>query len=200
MKDEVCKFGKFGFCKYKEGCHRKHYTEVCESLSECRNIKECPKRHPKICRRYFSSGYECQFKEDCAYTHSKIDNDEEKNKLKEKVEILEKTVIELSNKVEGKELERIEKVLHALTRKVLYLENEMKNIRNKQETAKDVLNENCNTKESSFNYSDIKHSSSIPKVLKDKETPSEKIEERRRSNLRRSQRYQLIWKRKRRKS
>ena len=90
MEDEVCQFGKYGFCKFKGGCRRKHYTEVCEKLSGCKSIKECHKRHPKICRRHFTSGNQCKFKEDCAYTHSKINHDEEKNHLKEKVEILEK--------------------------------------------------------------------------------------------------------------
>ena len=74
------------------------------------------------------SGNHCKFKEECAYTHNKINHYEEKNYLKEKVEILEKTVIDLNKKVESKDLERFEKVLHALTRKVLNLENEMKEL------------------------------------------------------------------------
>ena len=120
------------------------------------------------------SGNHCKFNEDCAYTHSKINHYEEKNNLKEKVEILEKTVIDLNKKVESKELERCEKVLHALTRKVLYLENEMKELKNKKENIKDVMNENHDKTESSFNHNDIKHSSSTPKIVKDK--PIEQVQ------------------------
>ena len=40
--------------------------------------------------------------------------DGENNKLKEKVEILEKTVIELNNKAESKKLDEMGKVVHAL--------------------------------------------------------------------------------------
>ena len=96
MEEEVCKFGKFGFCKFKEGCKKKHYVEVCESLSKCKNINECQKRHPKTCRK-FKLGNDCTFGEDYAYNHHDI-IDREKNDLKEKVENLEKTVSELTKK------------------------------------------------------------------------------------------------------
>ena len=54
-----------------------------------------------------------------AYYRLGSKKDDEKNDLKEKVENLEKTVGELTNKGESKRLERLEKVVHALTRKVL---------------------------------------------------------------------------------
>ena len=169
MEDEVCKFGKFGFCKFKDRCRRKHYTDICERLLGCRNTTECQKRHPKECNRHFTSENKCWFKKDCAYSHSKINHDEEKNKFKKNVDNLEKTVNELDSKVESKKVERYEKVLHALTWKVLYLENEIKEIRNNSDSVYEVLNENCDTEESSFNHIDIKHSSSTPKVVKEKE-------------------------------
>ena len=202
MEDEVCQFGKFGFCKYKEGCKRKHFNKICESL-RCINIKECPRRHPKTCRR-FNSGQECRFKEECAYNHirknpdeeqiilkekvevlektvseltKKVKSkenvqlekvDEEENVMKEKIEVLEKAVSELTNKLEAKKLVQLEKVVHALTRKVLSLETEVEAMKSKTQTDKNPMNENCLIKESSFNNSVIKHSSSTPKAKKDK--------------------------------
>jgi hypothetical protein len=161
MEAEVCKFGKFGFCKFKESCKRKHFVEICESQSKCKDIKECQKRHPKPCRR-FTQGNECRFKEDCAYNHTDSIQDKEKNDLKEKVENLEKTVIELTKKGESVRLEPLEKVVHALTRKVLELECIIKDMKNK--TVRDkVLNETPIAEESSFDHNDIKHSSSTPK-------------------------------------
>ena len=100
MEDEVCKFSKFGFCKFKKGCKRKHFSEICENLSTCKNITECHKRHPKLCKR-FKTGNDCRFNGDCAYYHTDTNEDEEKCKLKEKVEILEKTVANLTNKAES---------------------------------------------------------------------------------------------------
>ena len=51
----------------------------------------------------------------------------------EKVEILEKTVVELNNKVEIKKLYETEKVVHSLTRMVLSLETELKKIKDANE-------------------------------------------------------------------
>ena len=167
MEDEVCQYDKFGFCRFKESCKRKHYSEVCENLSMCINIKKCPKRHPKMCRR-FNTDNICRFKEECAYSHKRINANEDVNGLKDKVDKLEKMVKELTKKVEIHNLEQMEKVLHALTRKVLSQEKEIEAMKNNIKTNKNEVNENCLQKESSFNISDIKHSSSTPKVLKDK--------------------------------
>ena len=82
---------------------KKHFNEICESFSRCISIEECPKRHTQICRR-FNSGKECIFKEDCSYTHIIINPDEENNVFNEKVEVLEKTVTDLTKKLEAKKL------------------------------------------------------------------------------------------------
>ena len=82
------------------------------------------------------------------------------------MEILERTVIELNKKVESKE--QLEKVLHALTRKVLSLEREMNEIKIKYKSVENETNENCVTKEGSFNHNDIEGNSSTPKVTKEK--------------------------------
>jgi hypothetical protein len=162
MEEEVCKFHKSGFCKFKEGCKRKHFNKVCENLSSCINIKECQTRHPKACKR-FTSGIECTFREECAYSHTRSNPNGDENILKVKVEILEKTVIDLTNKIETKNIEQLEKVVHALTRKVLSLEHEIDMIKSNTETNNKVVKEKCLAKESSFNISDIKGSSSTPK-------------------------------------
>ena len=76
---------------------------------------------------------------------------------------MENTVIDLNNKIENKKLEQIEKVLHALTRKVLSLEDEIKMMKKikipmkKKRLKKQVL----------FNIDDIKCSSSTPKDVKE---------------------------------
>ena len=48
MEGEVCMFSKFGFCNFQGGCNRKHYSEVCDQLSRCSNIKICKKDISKI--------------------------------------------------------------------------------------------------------------------------------------------------------
>ena len=95
--------------------------------------------------------------------------------MKDKVDILENTVKELTKKVEIQNLEQMEKVMHALTRKVLSLENEIEAMKNKVKTDKKVENEKCLEKESSLNISDIKHST--PKVMKEKENTDDSKED-----------------------
>jgi hypothetical protein len=75
----------------------------------CKNIKECNKRHPKNCKR-FASENGCRFQEKCAYMHQVNRQTKEHNELKEKLVILEKVVLELTNKVvnmETKELDHL---------------------------------------------------------------------------------------------
>ena len=165
MEDEVCKYGKFGFCKFGTGCKRKHFTKVCENLSSCTNINECKKTHPKTCKR-FKIENECRFNKDCAYSHVASKLNQEKCSLKDQVEDLEKRVNDLTNIIESKKLQQLEKVVHALTRKVLSLEDQVKVMKNKKETDQEDINHKCFTRESSFNHEDIM--SSTPKDLKEK--------------------------------
>ena len=87
--------------------------------------------------------------------------------MKEKVEILEKTVANLTNKAASEkteQLEKLEKVVHALVRKVLSLESEVDKMKSKAGTDMAGIE-----KDSSFNINDIKCCSSTPKNVKEKE-------------------------------
>ena len=123
MEGEACQYHKFGYCKYMDQCKRKHYSEECQD-SKCKSITSCPKRHPKGCKRYASG--ECRFKNSCAYKHQQP--------------TLNKDQTELNDK-----LKQIEKVLHALCRKVINLETELEEvkkenikIKSKEETNKSI--------------------------------------------------------------
>ena len=59
------------------------------------------KRHPKCCIRYASG--KCRYETDCSYKHQEAAEIKEHNQLSEKVK-------------------QLEKVVHALTRKMLSLE------------------------------------------------------------------------------
>ena len=96
MEDEPCQFSKYGFCKFRDTCKRKHYSEECKDLSNCRQIKTCNKRHPKPCQRYTSG--RCKFQSDCAYNHQNVAKTKEKCELTERVELLEKIVVEITLK------------------------------------------------------------------------------------------------------
>ena len=78
-------------------------------------------------------------------------------------------MIELTNKGEGKRLEHLEKVVHSLTRTVICLKDEIKDMKNKSEKGKEVINENPIAEEGYFNHNDINYSSSTPKAKDVKE-------------------------------
>ena len=67
-------------------------------------------------------------------------------------------MVELTNKVEGEKFQQLEKVVKALSQKVLSLESELKELKNKSEEEKGI----------SFNINDVKYSSSTPKDVKQK--------------------------------
>ena len=108
MEGEICLYDKFGHCKYGKECKRKHYETECKDLDNCKSMKSCMKRHPKYCKK-FASG-ECRFKSDCSYKHKEPTSNIEQDQLKEKVK-------------------QLEKVLQAMTRKVLNLEEEIVKIK-----------------------------------------------------------------------
>ena len=175
----MCKHHKFGYCKYLVKCKGIHYNEECKDLSGCKSVQSCKKRHPKRCKK-FSSG-NCSFGIDCAYNHKITEKEEEANALKKKVEVLEKLVIDLTNKVETMEQDTVEKlqvVVRAMSRKVLSLESEIKNIKINSKPSKDVkeqaVSEMAKEKDAGkeeseeilFDPNDIKDTTSTPKVKK----------------------------------
>ena len=45
--EEAYIYNKYGHCKFREKCLRKHYSEVCHHLETCNSIKTCEKDIPK---------------------------------------------------------------------------------------------------------------------------------------------------------
>ena len=84
----VCKYHKFGFCKYSEKCRFPHVKEECEN-KEC-EVRSCNLRHPKICT-YYKDYRRWKFGEWCSFKHvEKIEIN--KREIFEKLDRLEKLV------------------------------------------------------------------------------------------------------------
>ena len=82
MAEEVCKFNKFGYCKFRKTCFRKHQNGKCEK-ENC-SIWNCPLRHPISCR-YFNEFKMCKFGEFCKYSHKQhktMDNPTQKKLMR----------------------------------------------------------------------------------------------------------------------
>ena len=89
MRDRICVYEKFGFCRNGAGCKFTHPTLVCDD-EKC-NIKDCSKRHPQVCR-FLTNYSHCKFGDTCKFLHKRkpvdtISNEEYKT-LKEKYDIL----------------------------------------------------------------------------------------------------------------
>ena len=69
MEDEACLHSKFGYCKFKDRCTRKHYSETCLQPEVCKASKTWLKRHPKACRKFVKDEL-CRFGTECAYGHN----------------------------------------------------------------------------------------------------------------------------------
>ena len=127
MEDEVCQYHKFGYCKYHDGCKRKHFSEKCHELGEYTNKKSCYKRQPRSCKRYASEN--CQFNNSCAYKHLKPQISIAQDQTNDKIKILEMSVQELTLKVLGLEtgLKKVKKKLLRSDEKGVGKENKRNN-------------------------------------------------------------------------
>ena len=99
MRDKICVYEKFGFCRNGASCKFTHPTLVCDD-EDC-NIKECSKRHPQACR-FFTNYASCKFGESCKFLHRKKPDDrvskEEYTTLKDKYD----TVVRNCKQIEEK--------------------------------------------------------------------------------------------------
>ena len=129
MEGEVCMYQKYGFCKYKENCTKKHLNEECKD-PKCKSKGSCDKRHPKLCKRYIQEK-NCPYGETCGYLHREKEKSPEEKKLMERIEQLEAVVKEKSTaEMKMEEAVRgLEKVVKAMSRKVIHLEEEIINIK-----------------------------------------------------------------------
>ena len=105
VSENVCRFNKFGFCKFQNKCFKKHVNVICENV---RCFKpDCQLRHPKKCRYYSMYSY-CKFGEYCKFGHGDIresDTDKEIEKLKFEIETLKKVIEAKDNQIKEKDYE-----------------------------------------------------------------------------------------------
>ena len=69
IRCSVCKYNKFGFCRYCDKCKRIHYKEQCQVRAYCMDINRCTKRYPKA-RKVFALESFFRFGTCCPYHHA----------------------------------------------------------------------------------------------------------------------------------
>ena len=98
MKQNVCRYNKYGYCKFCDKCKFKHNNVKC--VDENCDVFNCEKRHPVACK-YFRNFQKCRFP-NCAFNH---DIDTNEKKLDEKLKRLENKVKENDQKTCEKKFE-----------------------------------------------------------------------------------------------
>ena len=63
---QVCKYFKYGYCKFTDKCRNLHNTKICDKTT-C-DVKMCNFRHPKTCKFHIEFQH-CKFGEWCLYRH-----------------------------------------------------------------------------------------------------------------------------------
>ena len=91
MNQNVCRYFKFGYCKFGEKCRNLHIEEKCCD-NQC-EIVNCDKRHPKPCNFYRDYG-RCKYLQYCKYEHVQQGNNIITEEYKIKIDNLEKIVVE----------------------------------------------------------------------------------------------------------
>ena len=104
----LCRFYKFGYCKFRNNCRSRHVDILCEN-ENC-DINSCENRHPRVCSFYWDFG-RCKFSP-CSYKHvtyhdsAKLEHLEKAVKSKTEIinemKILISSNIDRISKLEGK--------------------------------------------------------------------------------------------------
>ena len=105
IEEGVCQYNKYGFCKYQNQCSKIHYKENCDNT--CRDVKECPKRHPRPCKIYALNNI-CRFGGKCSYQHVHQPESEESAESSRKIQDLENSVKEMTKLIKHLEDELAE--------------------------------------------------------------------------------------------
>ena len=101
----VCRYNKFGFCRFRGECRKQHVNDLCVS-SEC-DVSNCEKRHPRKCK--FHKYKKCKFGEECKFDHSVeqiavVMNDDKLDELERKVSEKNEVISKQSNMISELEI------------------------------------------------------------------------------------------------
>ena len=157
--EDICKFNKFGYCKYKNECKKNHVKEYCKDGQNCESVKLCTSRHPKMCKRIALEGL-CRFGEKCAYSHKRISNftSLEHENVHEDVKVLKVEVNALKKALKSlidirEEKEELKKAVIDIKEEINFLDSSNREVvkriinleKNQNNDSKDKSEHNCET-------------------------------------------------------
>ena len=131
----VCRYFKFGYCKFLERCRLLHISEIC--LDSACDIKTCKLRHPRKCK-YFRDYNRCKYGEWCYFSHEvKEDPSKEilvkiESDFNEKYEVIKSKLEKIDEKIEALEKEELDiskRLENIFVNKIETLENQIESLR-----------------------------------------------------------------------
>ena len=157
-QQNVCRFYKFGFCKYKDNCRNMHIHEKCDNRSY--EIKICSLRHPRKCS-FYRDYKRCKYSEWCQYDH--VDN--EVDSLTNQFEENKRKITELEKHIQNKE-----KYIENLVKRIEIIQTE---IRVEFKTKLDILEKNVLDKDKTIDEL-VKKVKNLEKTIIDEKPPTDK--------------------------
>ena len=94
----VCRYNKYGYCKFGDVCRKLHIDELCV-VSSC-DSRTCDKRHPRDCK-YYNNYIRCKFNP-CKFAHTEKVDDMKLKEMIVKVDSIEETIkakVEIETKI-----------------------------------------------------------------------------------------------------
>ena len=137
----ICKYNKYGYCKFGNRCFRRHENRFCEK-EEC-EVKSCSLRHPRKCRFFMEYNY-CKFGSFCRFRHEVFADAEsvkEIKQLKSDLEKLREIIVEKDDKIKLKEIK-----IKELEERNSYFERDTKKLKEKIEELKSEVDEINNSR------------------------------------------------------
>ena len=105
----VCKFHKFGHCKFGQTCRHMHNNSICTN-PKC-DRKSCLWRHPQSCKYFSNSGF-CRFGNECSYLHNESKSTTSQKEIEDLKTLLYGVVQSLATK--DKEIQELQERVNTL--------------------------------------------------------------------------------------
>ena len=153
----ICKFNKYGHCKFASHCRYQHDDELCHE--DACDTKHCSKRHPKLCRFYLQYN-RCKFGEYCSYIHEVSKYEERCSRLEDDIRVLNLKLshLEKNDKKREDETKVVKNKLYLIEKENIILKQDLiKKTEDMENLMKNVITETTQSLVTSFAAQQASH-------------------------------------------
>ena len=142
MIENVCRYNKYGYCKFSDTCRNLHVNELCVD-HQC-DIAVCEKRHPRICSFYRDYG-RCKYAEYCRYKHAQTVDEIKTNDFEEKLAMKDKEITQIKEEIvnNNEKMNEKESIIEIQNKVINELREKLESEEQKKAEVLDSINEKC---------------------------------------------------------